>query len=151
MTDVRTALRRRLGSVRDDAGSSIIEFVVLATVVMVPVVYLIVALSGLQSASYASVGAADQAAKMQAGGEATDDEADARAEAAVAAVLEDFDIDRSQAEVSIECPSGGCEQDGDLIMVTVDITVPVPVLSSIGGWDPTLATVSSTSAQVRTR
>lgn len=154
-SDLSMRLRRRLGSVHDESGSSIIEFIVLATVVLVPVVYLIVAVSGIQSASYASVGAADQAAKMHAAAdsaaESASDDADARAEAAVEAVLDDFDIDRTQADVGIECPAGSCGQDGDLIAVTVDITVPVPILSSVGGWEPTLATVSSTSVQVRSR
>lgn len=147
-SELSAALRRRLGHAGDEEGSSIIEFVVLTAVLLVPVVYLIVAVSSLQAASYASVGAADQAAKMHATAENPEDSA-SRAEAAVSAALADYDIDASQAEISIDCPAGSCEDDGDLVSVTVDVTVPVPLLSSLGSWDPTLATVSSNSVQVR--
>lgn len=126
-----------------------VEFIGLAVMLLIPVVYLLVGAAGLQAASYAAVGAADQAAKVYAASVETSGlSREARSEAAVARALGDFGIDAGQAQISMDCPSGSCEQEGDVVLVTVTVQVSVPLLPQIGGWEPTLATVGSTSAQV---
>ncbi len=133
----------------EESGSSIIEFVLLGVVLLIPVVYLLIALSTVQAAAYAGAGAADQAAKVYVSSSQEPPERRAGSEAAVEAALADFGIDPSRAEVRLECPSGSCEQDGDVVSFTVEIRVPVPLLSGIGTWEPALVSVSSTSAQVQ--
>lgn len=121
----------------------------LATLLLIPIVYFVLGLSAVQGAAYATTGAADQAAKMYVSAEAGDPEADARSEAAVLAALQDFSIDPDRADVSRTCPQGTCTTDGDLVAFTVEVRVPVPLLPGFGDWQPTLVTVSSTSVQVQ--
>lgn len=143
-------LSRRLGPVKDESGSAVVEFIGLAMMLLIPVVYLLVGAAGLQGASYAAVGAADQAAKVYAvsAADSSTGTPEARSEAAVARALGDFGIDPGQAQISMDCPSGSCDEEGDIVQVTVAVRVSVPLVPQLGGWEPTLATVRSTSAQV---
>lgn len=143
------ALSRRLGPSSGEDGSSIVEFVMLATLLLIPIIYFVLGLSAVQGAAYAATGAADQAAKMYVSAQPGDPEADTRSEAAVLAALQDFSIDPDRAEVARSCPRGGCTADGDLVAFTVEIQVPVPLVPGLGDWRPTLVSVSSTSAQVQ--
>lgn len=133
----------------EDRGSSLIEFTLLGTLLLVPVAYLLIAVSTVQAAAYAGAGAADQAAKVYVSSSAEGQERQLRSEAAVEAALADFDIDAEQAVVTLACPAGSCDQDGDIVAFTVEIIVPVPLIPAVGSWQSTLATVSSTSAQVQ--
>lgn len=142
-------LRRRLGPPSSEEGSSIVEFILLAVLLLIPVVYFMLGLSTVQGASYAAAGAADQAAKMYVAAEGGDPQADTRSEAAVLAALQDFDISPERATVTRSCPQEACTADGGLVAFTVEIRVPVPLIPDIGAWYPTLVTVSSTSVQVQ--
>lgn len=128
------------------------EFVLLAVLLLIPVVYFLLGVSAVQGASYAATGAADQASKMyvHAGdSETADGTADHHGEAAVVAALADFGIDPSRASVSRTCPSGSCLNDGDLVAYTVEVHVPVPLIPALGDWHPRLVTVSATSVQIQ--
>lgn len=133
----------------EESGSSLIEFILLGVVLLVPLVYFLIAVSTVQAAAYAGAGAADQAAKVYVSSAQEGSARDMSSEAAVEAALADFDIDVSQATVTLECPSGSCGNDGDIVAFTVEIRVPVPIVPDIGAWESTLVSVSSTSAQVQ--
>ncbi|GAB3188268.1 hypothetical protein [Nesterenkonia suensis] len=143
------ALRGRLGSTSAQDGSSIVEFIMLAVLLLIPIIYFVVGVSTVQGATYAAAGAADQAAKMYVSTEGGDPQAERRSEAAVLATLQDFDIDPARATVTRSCPQGTCTADGDLVAFTVEIQVPVPLIPDIGGWYPTLVAVSATSVQIQ--
>lgn len=142
-------LRLRQG--RDDSGSTLVEFIMLAVLVLIPVIYFILGVATVQAAAYASLGASDQAARMYVlGGEdVSAGERAARSQAAASSALADFGIGLEQAQITMSCPKGGCEDDGDVVVFTVEVRVPVPLIPDIGSWQSTLVTVSSTSAQVR--
>lgn len=142
-------LRRRLRETEGEEGSAIIEFLLLGVLLLIPVVYLLIGIAALQAASYAAVGAADQAAKSYVQTVVEAGEGSWHSERSIATVLEDFGIDRNQAEVQVHCPSGSCDRDGDIVVFTVQIRVPVPLISQLGSWETTLATVSSRSAQMQ--
>ena len=133
----------------EERGSSLIEFTLLGTLLLVPVAYLLIAISTVQAAAYAGAGAADQASKVYVSSSAEGQQRQLRSEAAVEAALADFDIDPGQAQVRLDCPAGSCDQDGDIVAFTVEISVPVPLVPDVGSWQSTLVTVSSTSAQVQ--
>ena len=141
----------RIGSPQDEAGSSIIEFIMLAVLVLIPVVYFILGVAAVQAAAYASLGAADQAARMYvlSGEDLGEGERAARSEAAAALALADFGIGPAETQISMSCPTGTCEDDGDLVAFTVEVRVPVPLVPDIGSWHSTLVTVASTSTQVQ--
>lgn len=151
-------LRRRLGHPEADDGSSIVEFILLAVLLIIPIIYLLLGVSAVQGASYAATGAADQAAKVYVAAESSDDPenagslnaaADRSSEVAVEAALADFGIDPARASVTRSCPDGGCSEDGDLVAFTVEVQVPVPLIPTFAERHPTLLTVSSTSVQVQ--
>lgn len=133
----------------EESGSSLIEFILLGVVLLVPLVYFLIAVSTVQAAAYAGAGAADQAAKVYVSSAQEGSAREMSSEAAVEAALADFGIDASQATVTLECPSGSCGNDGDIVAFTVEIRVPVPLVPDIGAWESTLVSISSTSAQVQ--
>lgn len=75
----------------DDGGSAILEFVFVAVVVMVPLIYLIVAVATVQRSQLAVAQAAREAGRAFATAD-TADQAMTRARAAVALALRDQDV-----------------------------------------------------------
>lgn len=130
-----------------DRGSATVEFVLLAALLLIPVIYFLVLTSLIQSAAYASVAAADQAAKAMVTA-ADDDAAAQRAQDVVALTLADYDITSGQQQTAVSCSSTPCLEPGSLVTVDVRIRVPVPLLPQGLGWNATAAAVSSTSQQL---
>ncbi|GGC87208.1 hypothetical protein GCM10011512_12650 [Tersicoccus solisilvae] len=130
-----------------DAGSAVIEFVVLGTLLLVPVVYFILSLGAVQAGSFAVVGAADQAAKTIA---LSEDPASAggAAEAAAATTMGDFGFDRSAWTVDVACSAPGCEGAGARVTVRVRLTVPLPLAPAVGGSTLSAAAVESSSTEI---
>jgi hypothetical protein len=129
-----------------EEGSATVEFVLLAALLLVPVVYFLLLTSQIQSAAYASVAAADQAAKAVV----TAPEGSSgvgRADAVVALTLEDYGVGAGQARSTVSCSATPCREPGSSVSVEVSIRVPVPLLPQGLGWDATVATVSSSSQQ----
>jgi len=112
---------------REERGSASLEFVTAGTLLLVPLVYLVLALSAIQAGSFAAEGAARQAARVfvVAGDEATAFE---RAELAVRFALSDYGLEPGAAEVTISCsprPDACLTRDGT-VTVTVSTVVALP-------------------------
>lgn len=107
-------------------GSSIVEFIFLGVLLLVPVTYLIISASQLQAASFAAVGAADHAARTFA---AADSEAEgaARARNAVDVAVGNLDVAANAATMNYGC-SAACLEPGSTVSVEVVIHVPLPFL-----------------------
>lgn len=131
-----------------EEGSAVIEFLALGTLLLLPAVWFLLAVAEVQAASYAAVGAADQAAKMHTSAVASADERAARSEAAIAAALADFGISAERAHTSQHC-SSACDAEGAVVTYVVEIRVPVPLIPEVGGFEHRLVTVSATAAQVQ--
>ena len=56
-------LRRRLGAVRGERGSALVEFVFIALVVFVPLIYVVAGFSAVQRGVFASTAAAREAGR----------------------------------------------------------------------------------------
>lgn len=127
---------------RNDVGSASLEFIVAGLVLLVPIVYLVVALSLIQSAVLAVEGGSRHAARLFV--EAPDpDTGVARAEQAVAFALEDQGIDPSGARITITCAdgiAGECLERGSSVSVVVRLQVALPLAPPVLGLDR-LATV----------
>lgn len=110
----------------EESGSAMIEFVFLVLLLMVPLVYLVVASSQLQAASYAAVGAADHAAKVFV---AAPNPAAGRAAAhdAVTVALGNMGIAASRADIDYSC-SAACLSPGSTVTVSVRISTVLPFL-----------------------
>ncbi|MHC6176259.1 hypothetical protein [Glutamicibacter sp. X7] len=127
--------------IHDDQGSSLVEFIFISTVLMIPMVYAVLTAGAVQAASYAVTGAADHAAKAFVGA-TTPAEGQARAHGAADRTMENFGL--SGHEVSISCEPG-CLQPGSTATIHVEIAVPLPFLE--GFSNVSIAYVDSTSTQ----
>jgi len=156
MRPARRSASSRRATVSDphgECGSASLEFITVGLILLVPLVYLVVAMSALQGGSLAVEGAARQAARVyvQAPDEAT---AAARAERAVRFALADYGIDAGSARVGIGCtdPTNGCLTRRNAVTVTVRVSVGLPlvpdVLSLQGGAS---VPVEATATQIVSR
>ena len=128
-----------------ERGSAVLEFTFLALLLLVPVVYLVLTLAQLQGASFAVVGAADQAAKVYV--DAPDQRtADAAARQAVRIALEDFGFSPELSAVEITCDPQ-CLTPGSSVRVAVELTVPLPLIPSMPGVNTSPAVVDAQATQ----
>jgi Flp pilus assembly protein TadG len=113
---------------RDDRGSASLEFIVAGLLLLVPLVYLVLAVSAVQAASLAVEGAARQASRVfvQAGSIA---EANAAAGRAIEVTLADYGLDASEATVTITCRPNptACLTRRGFVTVGVEVRVPLPL------------------------
>ncbi len=114
-----------------DAGSASLEFVTLGVLLLVPLVYLVVALAAIQAAALAAEGAARQAARVfVTAPDATT--AAARAARALDVALADHAVDPGAAGITISCTTPtDCLDRRGFVTVTVDVLVPLPLLPTV--------------------
>ncbi len=119
-------------SAASESGSASLEFITVGMILLVPLVYLVLAMSAIQGGALAVEGAARQAARVyvQAPNEV---EASARAARAVEIGLADYGIEAGDAEVRIDCKSGptGCLSRQSAVTVTVRIQIPLPLVPDV--------------------
>lgn len=111
----------------NDSGAAVIEFVVLVTLVLIPIVYLVLAVMQVQAASFAVTQAVREAGRayVQAAN-LTQARSDARSAVAVALADQGFDI-RSDT-LKIDCSSAGCLAPGSQVTMHVTVKVRLPFL-----------------------
>jgi Flp pilus assembly protein TadG len=114
-----------------EGGSASLEFLTAGLILLIPLVYLVVALSAIQGGAMAVEGAARQAARVYV--QSPDaDEAIARAARAVEFGLADYGIDAADADVRIDCESSrDCLARQNTVTVTVDVLVPLPLVPDV--------------------
>ena len=127
-------LRHRLGD--HDRGSAIVEFVFIALVVFVPLVYLVAGFSSVQRGVFASTAAAREAGRAIA--TAPDPvTGQARAERAAQLAVEDQSVDATDVRLAYAPSGSGCDAagsytptllPGEEFSVCVTVTVRVPLL-----------------------
>lgn len=123
------ANRRRVDRRRSsDQGSASLEFITAGLILLVPLVYLVVAMSLIQGGAFAVEGAARQAARVFVLAP-NESEARASAERAVQFSLADYGIDASAVQVQITCSPvpTACLTRQNQVTVTVRIRVPLPL------------------------
>jgi hypothetical protein len=119
-----------------DEGSAAVEFITVGLLLLVPIVYLVLALASIQSASFAVEGAARQASRVfvqaesVAGGEAA-------AARAIAVTLADYGLDAGDAQISISCrpDPADCLTRRGFVTVSVSIVAPLPLFPAVLGTD----------------
>jgi hypothetical protein len=120
----------------DEEGSASVEFITVGLLLLVPIVYLVLALSSIQSASFAVEGAARQASRVfvqsdtVGGGEAA-------AARAIAVTLADYGLDAGDAEISISCrpDPDDCLTRRGFVTVSISILTPLPLFPAVLGTD----------------
>ena len=128
-----TWLRRRLGG---DRGSALVEFVFIALVVFVPLVYVVAGFSAVQRGVFPSTAAAREAGRAM--GTAPDPVTGAaRAEAAARLAVVDQSVEATDVRVAYAPVGAGCDAAGgyapaltrgEEFSVCVTVTVRIPLL-----------------------
>lgn len=133
-TDLATTMRQstpasmiRLG--RADTGSASLEFITAGVLLLVPVVYLVIALGALQGAAFAAEGAAHAAVRAQV---RAVDASSARAsiDGIVRLAAADFGLDPEAATAQVACAPAtrDCLGRGSLVTVSVTVEAPLPLV-----------------------
>jgi hypothetical protein len=122
---------RPLKPSRDD-GSAALEFVTAGFLLLIPLVYLVLAMAAIQGGALSVEGASRQAARVfvQAGDAGS---AQARARTAVDFALDDFGLGKAASTVSISCrPNPAvCLTRRGFVTVTVTASVPLPLVPNV--------------------
>ncbi len=126
-------VRRRLAS---EDGSALVEFVFIAVVVFVPLVYIVAGFSAVQRGVFASTAAAREAGRAM--GTAPDPvTGQARAERAVQLAVEDQSVEATDVRLAYAPAGADCEAaggyaptltPGEEFSVCVSVTVRIPLL-----------------------
>jgi Flp pilus assembly protein TadG len=130
---------------RDQAGTALVEFSWLAILLLVPLVYVLLAVFDVQRASY-GVSAATRAAGRAFVLAPDLTTARLRAAEAAAVALRDQGIGLPAGALSISClpTPASCLQPGSAALVALHVQVPLPLLpDALGGGRPSIR-VSST-------
>jgi hypothetical protein len=107
-----------------DDGNAIIEFVWLAVLLMVPLIYIVLAAVSVQRAAFAETAAAREAARAYATA-GSDAEGERRAELAVAMAMRDQGVEWAPAGRVVEC--GQCTfAPGSTFTVDIGTVVALP-------------------------
>lgn len=111
---------------RDD-GSAVVEFLGVALLLLVPIIYLVLVMARLQAASFAAEGAAREAARSFATAPTVDD-ANRRAVISVDLALDDqgFDDVDPERALSVACSSIPCLEPGSDVEARVAFDVELP-------------------------
>ena len=123
---------------RDERGSALVEVTWLSLLLLVPLLYVLLAVFEVQRASYAVSGAARAAARAYS---LAPDEGSApgRARAAAAVALRDQEVDVGEVRLTVRCAPepGNCLAPGSTINVLVRHQVRLPLApEALGGQAP---------------
>lgn len=132
----------------DDEGSASLEFITVGVILLVPIIYLIVALGAIQSQALGVETGARQIARAIA--EAPDlAAADVRAERIRDAIVAEYGMDPATVEIVITCDvAGACPEPGSALSVTVTAAVTLPLVPAVFGLDEaTRVPVEASSVQ----
>ena len=120
---IRVAARLRADGER---GSALVEFVFLAVLMMVPLIYLVMVLARLQAGSYAASAAVREAGRAYVTAQHQQD-AGPRAEAAARIAFEDQGF-RDEGVLRMSCDGDPCLRPDARITMQATVTVPLPLV-----------------------
>jgi len=139
--------RGRDGDDIPDGGSSSLEFITVGILLLVPLVYLVIALGEIQGqAMGAESGARHIARAIALAPDATG--ARERADAVLRSVVDEYGIDSETVDVTIECvpAAGECPQPGATLTVTISTRVTLPLAPDMFSLDDVLSIPIEASA-----
>lgn len=117
---------------RGEHGSALVEFTWLAILLMVPLLYVVLAVFEVQSAAF-GVSTAARAAGRAFTLAPSEAAAPGNAEAAARLALADHGLGAADLEVSCTPDPGNCLRPGSVVTVHVTHQVPLPLLPSVLG------------------
>jgi Flp pilus assembly protein TadG len=132
----------------DDTGNAIVEFVYLAVLLMVPLVYVLLTVFRVQGAAYAVSSAAREAGRVYATSDSLEG-AGQRAFTAASIVMRDSRLQLAADELRISCSSTPCLEPGSRVDVVIAYDVSLPLLPRLfDGRAPATVRVTSRHLEV---
>jgi len=122
--------RGRSARLSSERGSASLEFLTIGMLLLVPLVYLVLAVAAIQAGALGVEGAARQAARIAVttvGRDATD----AAVDRAVRITLADYGIDADAASVTVACDRAECSEPGARVRVSVATRVVLPLVPDV--------------------
>lgn len=117
-------------------GSAMVEFLGVALILLIPLVYLVVTLGRVQAGAFAAEGAAREAVRAMVSADSSAVGA-ARADAAVGIALSDQGFSHGSWSLSLVCSASPCLTPGADIGAVVRVEVPLPLVPGVArGWVP---------------
>lgn len=133
-------------ALRAEEGNALVEFVVLSAALLIPCLYLVLTLGGVQAAVFAADTIARDTARIHA---TEPDEPAAREQSTrhSAMILEDHGLPAGDV-VTLRCSEDPCASPGGTVTAEVRIPVPVPGLGPLLGETGPVTVSSSHAVQV---
>jgi len=133
---------------RDERGSAVVEFSWLAILLMVPLVYVMLAVFDVQGASYGATSATRAAGRafIIVPDGMSEDDARARAFEAARLAMKDQGIDLSPGQLTISC-NPACLEPGSTVTVTLDTEVRLPLIPDALGGEPPAIHIGATHTE----
>ena len=110
-----------------EAGSAVVEFVVVAVALLIPIAYLVPAAAAVQSAAFASTQAVREAGRAFSTA-ATEVDGRQRALAAARLAFSDHGLVLPPGSLRVTCPEGPCLTPGSVVAVDLAWSVALPWL-----------------------
>jgi Flp pilus assembly pilin Flp len=133
--------------VADEEGAAMVEFVVLAVTLAVPLCYLVLAVFDVQRAAFGASAATREAARVFVRAPSTV-VGEQRAQAAASITLADHEVELRPEDLSISCSSSPCLTPGATVQFTYRTAVKLPLLPVIGTQELASIPITSTHVQV---
>lgn len=111
---------------RDESGTAVVEFVVLAVLLLIPLIYLVMVMARLQAGSYAVSQAAREAGRAFVTAD-SGQAAAARAEAAARIAFLDHSFE-DVGRVVVTCDGTPCLRPDGRVETTASVRVPLPLV-----------------------
>ena len=128
--------RRLVDGGAGDRGSAALEFILVGVLLLVPMVYLIIALGAIQEQTLGVESGARHIARVLA---TAPDEASARerVDAVLRSTTREYGLDSREVELSVSCtPEAGiCPRAGTTLIVTLRTRVALPLAPPMLGLD----------------
>src|SRR5262245_55291301 len=113
-----------------ERGSAVAEFCSLALLLMVPLVYVVLAVFRVQAGAYGITAAAREAGRAFVSG-SDPQNSERRATAAAAIVAADQGLTLAPGAVTIWCSAQPCLAPGSRVVVRIDTTVRLPFVPAV--------------------
>ena len=120
----------------DDEGSAALEFITVGIILLVPLVYLVIALGAIQEQTLGVEAAARHTARsISLSADAPS--AEARGEEVLEAVAAEYGVDAGAVEVGMSCTPVGvdCPSAGATLTLTIRARVTLPLVPAIFGLE----------------
>ena len=125
----------------EDAGTAVVEFVLLAVLLLVPMVYVVLVVFRLQSSAYALAAATRAAGRAFITAPGTD-VAQERSVAAAAVAMRDHGVPFALEDLQIDCHPSCQLTPGTAVTVRMATEVALPLLPDVLGGDRLAITVN---------